>query len=69
MKSMYIEDCLYIASRPAEDKSIHCGSMVTNNIHTHDRRFGSAGSGRLGGGPGHGGYFEPEGIVMVKESR
>lgn len=28
------------------------------------RRFGSAGSGRLGGGPGQGGYLDPEGIVL-----
>jgi len=27
--------------------------------------FGSAGRGRLGGGPGQGGYFEPAGMVMI----
>lgn len=27
-------------------------------------RFGRAGKGRFGGGPGHGGYFEPAGIVL-----
>lgn len=26
-------------------------------------RFGTAGNGLLGGGPGHGGYFEPAGMV------
>lgn len=29
-----------------------------------DRLLGSAGSGRLGGGPGQGGYLDPEGIVV-----
>lgn len=28
------------------------------------RLLGSAGSGRLGGGPGQGGYLDPEGIVL-----
>jgi hypothetical protein len=32
------------------------------------RRFGRAGSGRLGGGPGHGGYLEPAGIVSMVSS-
>lgn len=27
--------------------------------------LGNAGSGRLGGGPGQGGYLEPAGILMV----
>lgn len=27
--------------------------------------LGRAGRGRFGGGPGQGGYFEPEGIVIV----
>ena len=31
----------------------------------HERRLGSAGRGRFGGGPGHGGYFDPAGIVLV----
>lgn len=33
----------------------------------YDRLLGSAGRGRLGGGPGHGGYFEPAGIVYEVE--
>lgn len=36
----------------------------------NDLRFGRAGRGLLGGGPGQGGYLEPAGIVMgvVKEA-
>jgi hypothetical protein len=33
----------------------------------HERRFGSAGRGLDGGGPGQGGYFDPEGIVVEVE--
>lgn len=29
------------------------------------RYFGSDGRGRLGGGPGQGGYFEPAGMVVI----
>jgi hypothetical protein len=32
---------------------------------THARLLGRAGNGRLGGGPGQGGYLDPEGIVVV----
>jgi len=39
-----------------------CGCFVYDLLHC---LFGRAGSGLFGGGPGQGGYFEPEGIVIV----
>ena len=57
---------------PAEGRSTgirrrSSGVQGTGERKTHVYRLlGTAGSGLLGGGPGQGGYLDPEGIAVVE---
>jgi hypothetical protein len=60
----YIGTVLHRSRRIGSAEAERDGSAFCS---AHERRFGSAGKGLDGGGPGQGGYFDPEGIVVEVE--